>query len=103
MVGIVAVILLIAFEAMAVATAMPRAVAELHGLAFYAWAFSGFVVASLFAMVVAGEACDARGPRLPLLGGVGRVHGRPAGRRHRASTWRSSSSPAPCRVSAPAR
>lgn len=70
MFGILAVILLIAFEAMAVATAMPRAVAELHGLPFYAWAFSGFVVASLFAMVVAGETCDASGPRLPLLGGV---------------------------------
>ena len=55
MVGIVATILLIAFEAMAVATAMPRAVGELHGLAFYAWAFTGYVVASLFAMVVAGE------------------------------------------------
>ncbi len=68
--GIVAVILLIAFEAMAVATAMPRAVGELHGLAFYAWAFSGYVVASLFAMVVAGELCDEQGPRLPLLGGV---------------------------------
>jgi MFS family permease len=70
MFGIVAVILLIAFEAMAVATAMPRAVAELHGLTFYAWAFSGYVVASLFAMVVAGELCDQQGPRLPLLGGV---------------------------------
>lgn len=70
MVGLVAVILLIAFEAMAVATAMPRAVADLHGLAFYAWAFTGFVVASLFAMVVAGEACDRTGPRFPLLAGV---------------------------------
>ena len=69
-VGIVAVILLIAFEAMAVATAMPRAVSDLHGLAFYAWAFTGYVVASLFAMVVAGELCDQQGPRLPLLGGV---------------------------------
>ena len=62
LVGLVSVILLIAFEAMAVATAMPRAVAELHGLPYYAWAFSGFVVTSLFAMVVAGEVCDARGP-----------------------------------------
>ncbi len=70
LVGLVAVILLIAFEAMAVATAMPRAVAELGGLAFYAWAFSGYVVASLFAMVVAGEICDRQGPRQPLLGGV---------------------------------
>ena len=70
LVGIVAVILLIAFEAMAVATVMPRAVADLHGLSFYAWAFTGYVVASLFAMVVAGQACDRSGPRRPLLGGV---------------------------------
>lgn len=68
--GIVAVILLIAFEAMAVATAMPRAVAELHGLSFYAWSFSGYLVASLFAMVAAGEMCDEVGPRWPLIGGV---------------------------------
>src|SRR6266568_2403752 len=60
--GIVSVVLLIAFEAMAVATAMPRAVGELHGLPYYAWAFSGYVVTSLFAMVLAGELCDARGP-----------------------------------------
>jgi MFS family permease len=68
--GIVSVVLLIAFEAMAVATAMPRAVAELHGIPFYAWAFSSYVVTSLFAMVVAGEMCDARGPMRPLVGGV---------------------------------
>ena len=68
--GIVSVVLLIAFEAMAVATAMPRAVSELHGLAWYAWAFSAFVVTSLFAMVVAGEVCDTRGPMRPLVGGV---------------------------------
>jgi MFS family permease len=69
--GLVSVILLIAFEAMAVATAMPRAVAELHGQPYYAWAFSGFVVTSLFAMVVAGEVCDARGPTRPMVVGVG--------------------------------
>lgn len=68
--GLVSVILLIAFEAMAVATAMPRAVAQLHGLPYYAWAFSAFVVTSLFAMVVAGEMCDARGPTRPMVGGV---------------------------------
>jgi len=69
--GIVAVVALIAFEALAVATAMPVAVADLHGLPLYAWAFSGFLAASLFGMVVAGELCDTRGPGLPLLAGVG--------------------------------
>jgi MFS family permease len=69
-VGIVATVVFIAFEAMAVATAMPRAVRDLDGLPMYAWAFSAYFTASLFAMVLSGEACDRRGPRLPLLAGA---------------------------------
>lgn len=69
-IGIVATIVFVAFEAMAVATAMPRAVQDLDGLPMYAWAFSGFFTASLFAMVLSGELCDRRGPRLPLLLGA---------------------------------
>jgi len=68
--GIVSVVLLIAFEAMAVGTAMPVAVRELDGLSLYALAFSAFFTTSLLAMVVSGEWCDARGPRLPLFGGI---------------------------------
>lgn len=69
-VGIVALVLLVAFEAMAVATAMPVAARALDGLAVYPWAFTGFLLASLFATVVAGELSDRRGPRLALLGGI---------------------------------
>ncbi|MGW9208092.1 MFS transporter [Embleya sp. NPDC055664] len=69
--GIVSVVLLIAFEAMAVGTAMPVAVRELDGVQLYALAFSSFFTTSLLAMVVSGEWCDARGPRLPLFGGIG--------------------------------
>ncbi len=69
-IGIVATIVFVAFEAMAVATAMPRAVQDLNGLPLYAWAFSGFFTTSLFAMVLSGELCDRRGPRLPLLLGA---------------------------------
>nr|WP_272924020.1 MFS transporter [Streptomyces sp. SID3343] len=69
--GIVSVVLLIAFEAMAVGTAMPVAVKELHGVPLYALAFSAFFTTSLLAMVFSGEWCDARGPRLPLFGGIG--------------------------------
>ncbi len=70
-IGIVTLVLLIAFEAMAVNTAMPVAVSELHGLAFYAWGFSGFMTASMFATVVAGELCDRIGPVLPFVAAVG--------------------------------
>ncbi len=66
-VGILAVVSLLAFEAMAVATAMPVAVRELDGLPFYAWGFSAFFIASLVGMVVSGEVSDRRGPVLPFV------------------------------------
>ena len=69
--GILTVITMFAFEGIGVATAMPRAAEALDGLGSYAWAFNGYVVASLVAMVVAGEWCDRSGPRPALLAGVG--------------------------------
>ncbi|MFJ6216405.1 MFS transporter [Streptomyces sp. NPDC092296] len=68
--GIVSVVLLIAFEATAVNTAMPVAAQRLHGLGLYAFAFSGYFTTSLFAMVVSGEWCDKRGPLAPLFTGI---------------------------------
>jgi MFS family permease len=70
-VGLVMLVTLVAFEAMAVSTAMPTAVADLDGLAWYAWPFTGFLVAQVVGMVLGGDLGDRRGPRLPLLGGVG--------------------------------
>jgi MFS family permease len=70
-IGIVATVVVIAFEAMAVATAMPKAVPALNGMPHYALAFSAFFTTSLFGMVLAGEVCDRRGPRLPFLSGTG--------------------------------
>ncbi|MFE9428076.1 MFS transporter [Kitasatospora sp. NPDC006697] len=69
--GIVSVVLLLAFEATAVNTAMPVAARQLHGVALYAFAFSGYFTSTLFAMVLSGEWCDRRGPVLPLFGGIG--------------------------------
>lgn len=70
-IGIVALISLVAFESMAVGTAMPRVVADLEGLPLYAWGFSGFMTASMFGTVLAGEACDRFGLLGPFLTGVG--------------------------------
>lgn len=64
------VITLSAFEAMAVATAMPTAVRELHGLAYYSWPFTAFLVASVVGTVASGEFSDRHGPRMPLLAGL---------------------------------
>jgi MFS family permease len=70
-VGIVSCVLLVAFEATAVNTAMPVAARALHGLGLYAFAFSGYFTASLLAMVVSGEWADKRGPLGPLTAGIG--------------------------------
>ncbi|MFE9703988.1 MFS transporter [Streptomyces sp. NPDC005930] len=69
-VGIVSVIVLIAFEATAVGTAMPVAARELDGVSLYAFAFSGYFTTSLFGMVLSGQWSDRRGPLAPLTTGI---------------------------------
>jgi MFS family permease len=68
--GIVAVVGLLAFEAMAVGTAMPVAARDLHGLSLYAWGFSAVFIAGLVANVLSGGWADARGPARPLSTGL---------------------------------
>ncbi len=69
-VGLCMTVVAIAFEAMAVVTAMPVAARELDGLAYYAWAFSLFMIGMLFATVVTGRLSDRIGPPRPLLVGL---------------------------------
>lgn len=68
--GIVLLITLNAFEAIAVSTAMPTVAAKLNGLAGYPVAFAIPMAASVVAMVCAGSWADARGPRVVLLTGI---------------------------------
>ncbi|WP_328507070.1 MFS transporter [Streptomyces sp. NBC_00391] len=70
-IGIVSVVLLIAFEAMAVGTAMPVAARELDGISAYGFAFSAYFTTSLFGMVLAGQWSDRRGPLGALTAGIG--------------------------------
>ena len=60
----------IAFESAAVATAMPVAARQLHGLGAYAWAYSLFTIGMLFSTVVGGRLSDRLGPAKPLLLGM---------------------------------
>ncbi|MFZ4297967.1 MFS transporter [Streptomyces cinereoruber] len=69
-IGIVSVVLLIAFEATAVGTAMPVAARELNGVSVYAFAFSAYFTTSLFGMVLAGQWSDRKGPLAPLTAGM---------------------------------
>ncbi|MFI9764062.1 MFS transporter [Streptomyces sp. NPDC051963] len=69
-IGIVSVVLLIAFEATAVGTAMPVAARELDGVSLYAFAFSGYFTTSLLGMVLSGQWSDRRGPLGALTTGI---------------------------------
>ncbi|MGW1073154.1 MFS transporter [Streptomyces sp. NPDC002537] len=68
--GVISVVSLIAFEASAVNTAMPVAARALDGIGLYAFSFSAFFTASLFAMTLSGEWCDRAGPLAPLFTGI---------------------------------
>jgi MFS family permease len=69
-IGVVAAMTMFAFEGIGVASAMPVVARALDGFSMYAWAFNGYIVTSLVAMVVAGEWCDRSGPRPPLTLGI---------------------------------
>ncbi|MGH8860511.1 MAG: MFS transporter [Jatrophihabitantaceae bacterium] len=69
-IGLITVVTMIAFEAMAVTPALPTAARELHGLAAFGWAFTAFLVTNVVGMVIAGQLSDARGPRLPMVCGM---------------------------------
>ncbi|MGT2426184.1 MFS transporter [Amnibacterium kyonggiense] len=69
-VGVFALGFLIAFEALAVTTAMPLAARDLHGRSLYALTFSAFAAAGVIANVVAGAWSDRIGPKRPLLTGI---------------------------------
>ncbi len=69
-IGLVLAITLNAFEALAVATVMPKAEEDLGGIALYGWTFSGYLLASIVGITWAGEQADRHGPGRPLAIGM---------------------------------
>lgn len=69
-IGLVLTITLVAFESLAIATVMPTVKDDLGGLALYGWVFSGFFLASLVGIVVAGQLADRRGLALAFVLGL---------------------------------
>ncbi|WP_432495160.1 MFS transporter [Kineococcus gypseus] len=67
---VLAFVCLVAFESIAVATAMPVAAADLGAVRSYGLAFSSFLTAGLLGTVLAGGWADARGPRAPMAAGA---------------------------------
>ncbi len=69
-IGMVALITLVAFESLAVTTAMPTVAQALDGLYLYALAFGGPLASAVVAMVVSGTWSDLKGPTRPLWHGT---------------------------------
>ncbi len=70
-IGMVALVALHAFEALAVAAAMPTVAEALDGLRLYALAFGGTLATSVIGMTLAGRWADRHGPARPLWYGLG--------------------------------
>ena len=74
--GLLALVTMFAFEAVAVSLAMPSVARDLDGETLYPIAVVGLLTAAIVGMVVGGTWGDARGPALPLtIGGAGFVAG----------------------------
>ncbi len=70
-VGLVLSSTLIASEALAVTTIMPRVARDLGALDLYGWVFSAFMLGSIVGTVAAGRAADWFGPARPFAAGLG--------------------------------
>lgn len=69
-IGLVLVVTMAAFEALAVATVLPQAEKDLGGLGLYGLIFVAYMTASLAGIVVAGREADRRGLALPMAAGL---------------------------------
>ncbi|MFM6849961.1 MAG: MFS transporter [Terrabacter sp.] len=69
-VGVLALVSLHAFEALALTTVMPTIAHELDGASLYAMAFTATLAAGIVSIVWSGNLADRRGPRPPLLIGL---------------------------------
>jgi len=69
-VGVLALVSLHAFEALALTTVMPTIARDLDGASLYAMAFTATLASGLVSIVWSGNLADRRGPRPPLLLGL---------------------------------
>lgn len=69
-IGFVLIISIIAFETLAVGTAMPTIVKDLNGLDLYGWAFTALLMANVVGVALGGEIIDALSARVGLTFGL---------------------------------
>ena len=67
---LMAAMFMVAIEATVVATAMPQIVARLGGFSYYAWVFSGFLLAQSATTVMFGKLADLYGRKPVMIAGL---------------------------------
>jgi len=67
---LMAAMFMVAIEATVVATAMPQIVAKLGGFSYYAWVFSGFLLAQSATTVMFGKLADLYGRKPVMIAGL---------------------------------
>ncbi|HVT78833.1 MAG TPA: MFS transporter, partial [Acidimicrobiales bacterium] len=60
-VGLILLVTLVAFEALAVNTALPAAAKELGSVGLYGWVFAAFMLSMVASIAISGRAIDERG------------------------------------------
>src|SRR5262245_16202306 len=69
-VGLVSIVTLVAFEALAVVTVMPEVESDLGGLAWYGWVTTAFFLGTMTGIVFAGGQADRHGLGRPYVVGL---------------------------------
>src|SRR5262245_10636780 len=68
--GLMSVIFLAALDSTVVGPAMPKIIADLHGMAHYAGPFSAYMLCSTLAIVISGKLSDLFGRKRVLMTGL---------------------------------
>lgn len=70
MAGLMVGLLISAFDYSIMSTAMPNIISSLHGIEFYVWPFSAYMLTSTISIIIFGKLSDIYGRKLILVAGI---------------------------------
>jgi len=70
MLGVMLGVLLSALDSSVVGTAMPKIIADLHGMSEYSWPFTAYMLCSTIIIPISGKMADSYGRKLVYLSGI---------------------------------
>jgi MFS family permease len=69
-IGLMTSLLLYALDTTVVSTAMKQIIGELHGMQYYAWPFTAYMLGSTIIIPICGEISDVYGDKPVFLAGI---------------------------------